>query len=60
MNKTSERVTKYNSIEIDNITDFVITVAYEIIQIIGFIDDSALPYFTSFGICLLNQIVYSH
>ena len=43
MNETSVYVTTYNSIEIDNVTDFIITAAYETFQIIGFMDNSALP-----------------
>ena len=59
MNETSVRVTTYNGIEIDNVVNYVVTVAYETFRIIGFIDDSALPCCTPFGICLWNQIVYS-
>ena len=49
INKTSVCVTTYNSIEIDNITNFVITAAYDTFHVIGFIDNSALPYCIPLG-----------
>ena len=52
MNEISVRVTTYNGIEIDNVTDFVITAAYETFRIIGFMDDSTLPCCMYFRICL--------